>query len=212
VAFLQPTMLKISVVCLLLQTFFMMPFAKAKALYPGKVNTPYTNKARALYKEGLLRKKSGQLNAAQQYFIAAIRQDSTFTPAHLQLGNVYLLMENLPAAKEQFLQVMQQTPEDQQALSALASIFFEQQGYEDALCYAAHVSSVEMDQLKGLCYAKLGHHYYTTGNYGIAITYWNKLYALQPANLFACFMLGKSYIGNGETAKGEALCDKAFIE
>lgn len=56
----------------------------------------------------------------------------------------------------------------------------------------------------------LAHHYYLAGNYGAAITYWDKLLNIQPENAFALFMLGKSYIGNGEVAKGEALCDKAL--
>ena len=56
----------------------------------------------------------------------------------------------------------------------------------------------------------LAHNYYCSSNYGKAITYWNRLLSLQPANAFARFMLGKSYIGNGEPAKGEVLCDNAF--
>ena len=56
----------------------------------------------------------------------------------------------------------------------------------------------------------LGHHYFLAGNYGAAITYWDKLVTIQPENAFALFMLGKSYIGNGEVAKGEELCDRAL--
>jgi tetratricopeptide (TPR) repeat protein len=56
----------------------------------------------------------------------------------------------------------------------------------------------------------LAHHYYLTGDYHAAISYWTKLVVMQPSNAFALFMLGKSYIGNGDIAKGEALCDKAI--
>lgn len=56
----------------------------------------------------------------------------------------------------------------------------------------------------------LAHHYYLAGNYDAAIMYWGKLLSIQPENAFAMFMLGKSYIGNGEAAKGEALCDRAL--
>ena len=56
----------------------------------------------------------------------------------------------------------------------------------------------------------LAHHYYLAAQYEAAVTYWDRLLRIQPANAFAMFLLGKSYIGKGELAKGEALCDKAL--
>lgn len=56
----------------------------------------------------------------------------------------------------------------------------------------------------------LGHQYYLSGAFTAAISYWDKLLRIQPANAFAMFMLGKSYIGQGEVAKGEAMCDRAL--
>ncbi|WP_089783165.1 tetratricopeptide repeat protein [Chitinophaga sp. YR573] len=301
-------MLKVPILCLLFQAFFITPSAFVS---PGnKVNALYSNKAKALYKEGMLCIKSGRLSAAEQCFSAAIRKDSGFTAAYLQLGNVYVLMHDLPAAKQQFRQVLQQAPTQPEALSSLANIFFEQQDYEDALNYAEQACQAgvsQMTRLKALCYYKQGqqkkaisilleaqketpadagitytlagfyfntknfpaavtafelaaakgypanadfhlntgtsylqikqteigirhleacltlrpddtqalqalaHNYYSSNNYGKAIIYWNRLLSLQPANAFARFMLGKSYIGNGESAKGEVLCDNALI-
>jgi tetratricopeptide (TPR) repeat protein len=279
-------MLKVPIACLLFQAFLITPS-------PG-------NKVKTLYKEGLLCMKSGQLTAAQQCFNDVIRRDSGYTAAYLQLGTVYVLMHDLPAAKQQFLQVLQQKPAQPEAMEAMARIFFEQQQYEDVLNYTGDVS------LKGLCYYNLGQHakaisllqkaqkeapsdtrvlytlgsfyfnakdfhaainafelaqrkgynmdadfhlnigsaylqvkqtekglqhlelclvqrpedaqalqalghtYFTAENYNKAITYWKRLSALQPTNAFARFMLGKSYIGNGEITKGEKICDEAF--
>lgn len=56
----------------------------------------------------------------------------------------------------------------------------------------------------------LAHHLYLSGNYPAAINYWDRLLRIQPENAFAMFMLGKSYIGNGEAARGEELCDRAL--
>lgn len=291
-------MVKIPIACLLFQAFFI---TSAAITFPG-------NKVKALYKEGMLYKKSGRLTDAQQCFSAAIRQDSGFTAAYLQLGNVYILMHDLSAAKQQFREVLQQEPSHAAALEALAGIFFEQEEYEDALNYAeqARLAGVDqMNRLKGLCYYKqgqphkaiitlltaqketpadaaisytlggiyfnikdfdaavgafeqarikgypadadlclnigtaclqvkqtekgirylescliqrpeevkalqaLGHIYYANGNYAKAIIQWNRLLLLQPGNAFARFMLGKSYIGNGEISKGENLCDRS---
>lgn len=62
---------------------------------------------------------------------------------------------------------------------------------------------------EGLSY-NLAHAMYNTGNFSAAIVQWENVLRLQPANAFVMFMLGKSYMGNGDTAKGTALCDKAL--
>ena len=56
----------------------------------------------------------------------------------------------------------------------------------------------------------MAHHYYASAQYDKSIICWKKLVKKQPDNAFAVFMLGKAYIGNGEVAKGEALCDEAI--
>ena len=61
-------MVKIPIACLLFQAFFITSSAIA---LPG-------NKVKALYKEGMLFKKSGQLSAAQQCFREVLEQE----PAH----------------------------------------------------------------------------------------------------------------------------------
>jgi len=142
-------MVKLPIACLLFQAFFITSSAIA---FPG-------NKVKALYKEGMLYKKSGRLTDAQQCFSAAIRQDSGFTSAYLQLGNVYVLMHDLPAAKQQFRVVLQQQPAHAAALEAMAGIFYEQEEYEDALNYAeqARLAGIDqMNRLKGLCYYRQG--------------------------------------------------------
>ncbi|HEY0272711.1 MAG TPA: tetratricopeptide repeat protein [Chitinophaga sp.] len=56
----------------------------------------------------------------------------------------------------------------------------------------------------------LAHTYYARQEFKEAIEQWNLLLSLQPENAFAWFMLGKSYMGAGDTVKGSALCDKAL--
>ncbi|WP_160716609.1 tetratricopeptide repeat protein [Chitinophaga solisilvae] len=56
----------------------------------------------------------------------------------------------------------------------------------------------------------LAHACYNKGYYNEAVIHWEKILHLQPTNGFTMFMLGKSYIGAGEQAKGETLCDKAL--
>lgn len=60
-------------------------------------------------------------------------------------------------------------------------------------------------------YQQQAHDLYDKRLFKQAIVQWKKVLHLQPANAFAMFMLGKSYMGAGEQEKGEALCDKAIL-
>lgn len=59
-------------------------------------------------------------------------------------------------------------------------------------------------------YEQLAHDLYDRKLFKRAITQWRKVLRMQPANAFAMFMLGKSYMGMGKKERGEALCDKAI--
>jgi len=137
------------------------------------------DKAKALYKEGVALKRSGKLDAALKCFHAAIVQDKAYTAAYLELGQVYALMENYRL-----------------------SIYYYQR-----LLKSGGTESTTPEDLQVI--HNLGHVYYYEGNYKAAVALWTKLLTLQPQNYFAMFMLGKSYIGSGDLAKGEQLCDKA---
>lgn len=138
------------------------------------------DKARTLYKEGLALKRSGKLDAALKCFHAAIQHNNTFTAAYLELGQTYALMENYRL-----------------------SLYYYQQ-----LLKTGGTENTSSEDLQVI--HELGHVYYYQGNYKAAVALWTKLLSLQPQNYFAMFMLGKSYIGSGEQAKGEQLCDRAI--
>lgn len=137
------------------------------------------DKARTLYKEGVALKRSGKLQAALKCFHAAIQKDNAYTAAYLELGQTYALMENYRL-----------------------SIYYYQQ-----LLKTGGTENTSPEDLQVI--HSLGHVYYYEGNYKAAVALWAKLLSLQPQNYFAMFMLGKSYIGSGDQAKGEQLCDKA---
>ncbi len=137
------------------------------------------DKAKTLYKEGMAFKRSGKLDAALKCFHAAIQHDNAFTAAYLELGQIYAQMEN----------------------HRQSTYYYQQLLKTDGL---AGTSPEDMQVMHNL-----GHVYYYEGNYKAAVALWTKLLSIQPENYFAMFMLGKSYIGSGERAKGEELCDKA---
>jgi tetratricopeptide (TPR) repeat protein len=257
-------MVKIPIACLLFQAFFITSSAIA---LPG-------NKVKALYKEGMLFKKSGQLSAAQQCFREVLEQEPAHPEALEAMAGVFFEEEayedalnyaeqarlagvdqmnclkglcyykqgQINKAINALLTAQKEAPSDAGISYTLAGIYFNIKDFDAA------VGSFEQARIKGypmdadfclnlgaaylhikqpdkgiryleLCLAQrtgevralqtLGHAYYANGNYTKAIVYWNQLLLLQPDNGFARFMLGKSYIGNGEISKGEELCDKA---
>lgn len=137
------------------------------------------DKAKALYKEGVALKRSGKMDAALKCFHAAIQHDNALTAAYLELGQIYASMENYRLSNYYYRQLLKTDGP---------------QGTSSEDVQVMH---------------NLGHEYYYGGNYKAAVALWTKLLSLQPENYFAMFMLGKSYIGSGEHAKGEELCDRA---
>lgn len=258
-------MVKIPIACLLFQAFFITSSAIA---LPG-------NKVKALYKEGMLYKKSGQLSAAQQCFREVLEKE----PAHAEAlgamagiffeeqayedalnyaeqahlagvegmnclkGLCYYKQGQINKAINILLTAQKQRPSDAGVSYTLAGIYFNIKDFDAAVgafeqarikgyqadadfCLNLGTAYLQIKQAdKGIKYLELclaqrpgetkalqtlGHAYYANGSYGKAVTQWNQLLLLQPDNAFARFMLGKSYIGNGEISKGEELCDKAI--
>ncbi|HVI44307.1 MAG TPA: tetratricopeptide repeat protein [Chitinophaga sp.] len=56
------------------------------------------DKARLLYKEGMVFRQSGKNDAARQRFIAAIEADNAFTAAYSELSNLYFEQESYASA------------------------------------------------------------------------------------------------------------------
>lgn len=121
------------------------------------------------------------------------------------------------------------------ALCRLATLCYIQGAYEDGVMYALQAGK-KGEWIAGCCYYKLGqraqakvylqaclqrqptqaealqamaHICYDEASYRQAVLYWERLLQLQPQNKYVKFMLGKSYIGEGEKEKGNILCDEA---
>lgn len=226
-------MLYIRILCLLLVAVL---FVHTVIASPG-------TKLKALYKEGITCMKAGHFEDALRCFQQVIRQDGNYTAAYLRIGDVYLAINNIQAAEEQFRSVLQRDPRNSEALYAMGILYFNTKdfpaavkafeqsiacGYKPDADYhlnkgiallqvkdtsngVQHLQScLLMNPGETRALQSLAHVSYTSGLYEEAISYWNRLLLLQPGNAFALFMLGKSHISNGNTIKGEELCNKAL--
>jgi tetratricopeptide (TPR) repeat protein len=255
-------MVKIPIACLL---FFI---TSPVITFPG-------NKVKALYKEGMMYKKSGRLTDAKQCFTKVLQQEPDYTGALVAMAGIFFeqeeyedalnyveqaqlagadQMDHLKAlcyykqgetgkAITALIYAQKQSPDDAAISYTLAGIYFNTKDFPSAvaafeqarikgypadadLCLNLGTACLQIKQTdKGIRYLEscliqrpgetkalqaLGHTYYTNGNYSKAIVQWSRLLVLQPNNAFVRFMLGKSYIGNGDILKGEELCDNSI--
>lgn len=76
------------ILCLFLSSGIVMQSTTAAVI------TPLNDKAKALYKEGLALKKSGNLEGALECFIGAIKRNSGFAGAYLEAARIHAQLEN----------------------------------------------------------------------------------------------------------------------
>jgi len=76
------------ILCLFLSSGIVMQSTTAAIV------TPLNDKAKALYKEGLALKKSGNLEGALQCFMGAIKRNNSFAGAYLEAARIHAQLEN----------------------------------------------------------------------------------------------------------------------
>ncbi|PUZ22655.1 hypothetical protein DCC81_19675 [Chitinophaga parva] len=148
-------------------------------------------------------------SASIRYYQQAIRVDSNRSQLHYELGMMYFNLGDYARAIHSF----------ERAASLGQALNADYHYNLGVACLKLEQTSKGIAQLKAALDQRprdiptlytLAHTLYNTQDFKEAIVQWNLLLSLQPNNAFALFMLGKSYMGAGDTAKGNALCDKAL--
>ncbi|MCW3463819.1 tetratricopeptide repeat protein [Chitinophaga nivalis] len=239
---------------LILFIYFLMQVATANTAWA--TSPAVWSKAKRLYQEGLACKRSGKEAEARQYFVAAIRTDSSFTAAYSELGSLYFEQkayanallytrkaQQLGAVKtsrltgfcsyylgqyDQAMEALEQArteaPADVSILHQLALTYAQLGDYRACIHACMELLSLQTDAGIHCLYEvrryypkdeqvlyQLAHAFYRQRCYEEAVEEWKELLHLQPNNPFIMFMLGKSYMGKGDTVKGTALCDQAWM-
>ena len=150
-----------------------------------------------------------QYNTSIHYYQLAIRADSNRSQLYYELGMMYFNTNDFAQAILHFEHAAalgQTLNADYHYNLGVACIKLAQTGKGIAQLQAALTQRPK--DIPAIY--TLAHTFYTQQEFKEAIKQWDLLLSLQPENAFAMFMLGKSYMGAGDTVKGTALCDKAL--
>ncbi|CAL1517066.1 tetratricopeptide repeat protein [Chitinophaga sp. MM2321] len=151
----------------------------------------------------------GDYRASIHYYREDLVIDSTHTNAWYELGMMFFNTADFSAAATSFEKAAA-LGYKQDALFLLNTgvTWLRLQQTDkgiDYLCKAQAINPRDEQIMYNLARA-----WYDKGNFKEASLQYEQVLYLQPTNAFVMFMLGKSYIGNGEEVKGGALCDKAL--
>lgn len=125
---------------------------------------------------------------AAKYFDKAIQFDPKYTDAYIENGKVNLLMRRLYFAQSNFEKAYELQPNNQIAISELATIYINNKQYEKATELAQKCKScADIDRIMAMGNFKME-------DYAKAITGLEKVLAKNPNDAEAAYTLGRSYL------------------
>ncbi|WP_343702486.1 tetratricopeptide repeat protein [Chitinophaga sp.] len=144
-----------------------------------------------------------------QYYEESLKAGSNPREVYYELGMMYFNMKNYKNAAGAFEQAARSgRPVDADLYLNLGMAHLRQADYDNAIQHLQTALSLRPKDIQIML--SLANACYNKQDYRQAATQWNKILVMQPQNAFAMFMLGKSYMGCGELAKGQAICDQAL--
>lgn len=118
------------------------------------------DRATDLYKKGEQCMLEGRLDDAERCFADAIGANRKYAAPYLQLAVLHRLRQNRELARQQYLQLLAEVPEERYAMAGLAEVYYEEKAWEDALAWALRARELDvphMDAIIGMSYASLDH-------------------------------------------------------
>ncbi len=147
---------------------------------------------------GFLAEK-GQNEEARQKLKYAI----DFYPANmrfsLDLANFFFTTEEYDNAIKGYEYILKYDPKNEKIKKYLEIVRLENE-----------IKDNPLDKKTIALYQKVGSFWYSTGNYDRAIEKMEKLVALSPGNVGACYNLAQAYKGSGDFQKAKSMYEKAL--
>lgn len=145
-----------------------------------------------------------------EYYKASLLIDSTQANVFYELAMMYYNMADYKHAAGAFEKAnVLGRPADADYYFNLGNACLRQSETEEGIGHLKSALALRPKDIRIML--SLANAYYKNKDYHHAVTQWNSILVMQPLNAFAMFMLGKSYMGAGELAKGQQICDQALV-
>ena len=165
------------------------------------------DKSRQLLREGLALKKSGQLLAARERFLAAIQADTTCAAAYSELGDIYF------AGKDYKLALQYSSRAKQLGITAATQViglsYYHLQQYDNAL--EVLQDAVNEHPENGLLLQRLAQIQGQLGNYRESIHYYQQELAVDSTHAESWYQLGMMYFNDADFPAASKAFDKAIL-
>ena len=145
---------------------------------------------------GVARVAVGDRKGGREAYEQAIRVDKTFTPARLNLGKLELMEGNATAARERFMAILKEAPNDVQAMYELARLEDGAGDVSGALRWLEKLHATTRRNVPGAVY--LVDVYLRTGQPNKAIEVAKDAEAIAPRDLNVLAALGRTYLSLGD--------------
>ena len=151
---------------------------------------------------GMAYLNQGEREAAHAAFSRALQLAPDFHPARLNLAAVEAADRHYPVAREQFDQILRQTPDDVRAMEGMAKLAELQNRKDEAISWMEKIRNTDSMTPSPAVLSRLAELYLENGRPELALEVANELGYLQPGELTALDLKGRAYLalGNRESA------------
>lgn len=140
------------------------------------------------YNKGMVEKEAKRFLVSHQYFTKAISFDANYTDAYREDAKVALEMRKMDIALRQFEKVLQQKPNDAEAISNLTELYFNYRQYAKAIEFAKKCNSCQnKDRIIGMSL-------YELEDYAQALNYLKAVIAKNPTDAEATYTIARTYL------------------
>ncbi len=140
------------------------------------------------FNKGMVEKEAKRFLVSHQHFTKAIAFDASYTEAYRQDAQVALEMRKTDIAIQQFQKVLQQLPNDQEAIRQLTDLYFNYRQFAKAIEFAKKCKGCEnSDRIIGMSL-------YEQEDYAQALNYLKAAIAKNPADAEATYTIARTYL------------------
>ncbi len=158
--------------------------------------------SRVLYKKSHSYMENGECEKAIVYLLNAIKEDSDFIDAYLDLSYCYAIIDDFEEAEYYCDLALEKNIQEVDVLLMLAFVYHRFELFDEEIDTLNRVLNLGVDDdILVDTFLNLGNAYYEKNDMDRAIDYYKKAIRLEPESLEAFVNLGNAYFANEEFRK-----------